>query len=74
MGSINEDVEFIEFLDICLNFGQFLLIALLPPLQSGGVNQSDMRDLLVIPIDLIPLPLQPIPDLPDLLLREALSE
>jgi hypothetical protein len=36
--SINEDVEFIEFLDIGLDLSQFLLIALLTSLEPSGIN------------------------------------
>ena len=72
--SIDKHVQLIELLDISLNIGKLLLIGLFSAFGAGGVNQLDMRHLLVLPIDLVPLPLQPFPDLPHLRLAQALSE
>ena len=73
MGSINEHVQLVQLLYIRLDLRQFLLVALLASLETGGVDQSNVSDLLVISINLIPSSLQTLTNLPNLLLREALS-
>ena len=70
-GSINKNVGLIELLDVRLDFCQLLLIALLPALQSEGVHQMDVSQLLVLVVDFIPLVLEALPDLVDLYFRKA---
>ena len=72
--SFYEDIEFIELLDICLYLSQLLLISFFPSFEASRIDQSYMSDLLIFFIDLIPFSLETITQLPDLLLREAVSE
>lgn len=72
--SFYEDIEFVELLDICLYLSQLLLISFFPSFEASRIDQSYMSNLLIFFIDLIPFSLKTITQLPDLLLREAMSE
>jgi len=72
--SFDKDINFIEFLNICLNLSELLFIAFFSSFESSSINQSYMSDLLIFSIDLVPFSLETITKLPDFLLREALSE
>lgn len=72
--SFYEDIEFVELLDICLYLSQLLFISFFPSFEASRIDQSYMSDLLIFFIDLIPFSLETITQLPDLLLREAMSE
>lgn len=72
--SFYEDIEFVELLDICLYLSQLLFISFFPSFEASRIDQSYMSDLLIFFIDLIPFSLKTITQLPDLLLREAMSE
>lgn len=69
--SINKDIEFVKLLDVGFDISQFFLVAFLSPLEASGINQSHMCQLLVLPVDLIPLPLETFPDLSDFFFAQA---
>lgn len=70
--SIYKDVEFVEFFDVCLYVSEFLFVVLLPPLGASGVDKPHVGHLLVLPVDFVPLPLEPLPDFAYLFLSETL--
>lgn len=66
--SIDEHVQFIQFLNILLDLAQLFLVGLLSALASSRVNQSNMGMFLVLSVDLVPFSFQPLPDLTNFLL------
>lgn len=69
--SINKNIQFVKLLDVGFDLSQFLFVALLSPLEAGGVNEPHVCQFLVFPVDLVPLPLEPFSDLSHLILTEA---
>ena len=61
--SFDEDVSLVKLLDVILDFFELMLISLLSPLATRGVNQADMSESLIFLVNLVPLPLQTVSDL-----------
>jgi hypothetical protein len=71
--SINEHVQFVQLLNVRLDFRQFLLVAFLASLESGGVDEPNVRNFLVIAVDLVPLALEALSNVPNFFCGEAVS-
>ena len=69
--SFNKHIHFVQFLDVGFDVAQLLLVGLLPALEASRVHQLDVRVLLVLLVHLVPLPLQPLSDVPHLVLGKA---
>lgn len=69
--ALHKHVEFVELLDVLLDFGHLLLTVLLAALQTDRIDLADVRDALVHFVDFLPLPFEGIPQLSDFLLAHA---
>lgn len=69
--SFYENVVLVQLFDVGFDLFELLFVALLSALQPDGVDDSDVRELLVLLVDLVPLGLEALSDGVDLLVREA---
>jgi hypothetical protein len=61
---LHKHIELVEFLDVLLNLGHFLLTALLLSFQTNSVDLADVGDTLIDLIDLFPFLLKGLPKFP----------
>lgn len=65
--SFDKDISFIQFFNVILDLFEFALVVLFTSLQPSRIDKAQMSHLLILVVDLIPLPLETLTNFLDFL-------